>query len=164
MHAHSCVGLINTVDVSIDVSSGADASVYEGGNVDISCTSTGVPVPTNITWTFNNQPTSFLQSDVYTNYSVNSDAATHAVAVLPGSVVSTLHIVNAQYPADAGEYMCTSFNTHAGVTANSSATIPVQFIGMVWHLLLGGSAVAREGLMGHEPVLSLCGGWGIHVT
>ena len=38
-------------------------SVSEGGNVDISCTSTGVPVPT-ITWTFDNQETNFSKTNI----------------------------------------------------------------------------------------------------
>ena len=117
--------MIPAVDVITYVSSEVDASAYEGGNINISCTSTGVPIP-NITWTFNNQLTSYLQSDIYTNYSVNYNTVDYGLAVFPGSVVSTLHIVNAQYPADGGVYVCTGSNED-GVT--SSATITLKFLG-----------------------------------
>ena len=115
-------------DATTSVSSGDGVvSVSVGGNVDISCTSTGVPVPT-ITWTLNNQETNFSQ----TNISTETDIAIFGagrIEVTPGNVVSTLHIVNAQYPADDGVYVCTGSNTHAGVTTNSSAMVTVQVLG-----------------------------------
>ena len=106
------------------MSSGADAPIYEGDNRTISCTSTGIPTPT-ITWELDNQLISHLVSDVYIDYGVNYDSG----KVIPGSVVSTLHIMDAQYPADAGVYVCTGSNSYNGVTTNSSTIITVRFLG-----------------------------------
>ena len=102
-------------------------SVIEGGNVDISCTSTGVPVPT-ITWTLNNQGTNFSQTSISTDTDITILGGGN-IEVTPGNLMSTLHIVNAQYPADDGVYVCTGSNTHAGVTTNSSAKVTVQVLG-----------------------------------
>ena len=100
--------------------------------MDISCKSTGGPVPT-ITWTFNNQPTTFSQTDVTTQ------ATTHAMSqpnntfvsiVTPGNVMSTLHIVDAQYPTHNGVYTCTG-NNSVDVSANSSSVdIAIEVQGM----------------------------------
>ncbi len=76
------------------------ASVMEGTNINFTCTSTGGPVP-SILWTLNDQATNFTQTDVVTE---PTDSSTI------GSVVSTLHIVNAQYPTHFGVYTCTGTN------------------------------------------------------
>ncbi len=47
--------------------------------------------------------------------------------VTPGRVVSTLHIVNAQYPRNDGVYTCTGSNSQL----NSTANVIVQVIGTV---------------------------------
>ena len=88
--------------------------------MNISCTSTGVPVP-NITWTLNNQPTTFNDSDIVTN---TIDAAT------PGNVISTLYIVDALYPTHDGMYTCTGSNTINGVIFTSNVSISLQVQGM----------------------------------
>ncbi len=61
--------LLLLVDANTAISDGFTSmvTVVEGRDVDISCTSTGVPVPT-ITWTLNNQTTPFRQTDVSTDY------------------------------------------------------------------------------------------------
>ena len=104
----------------------------EGDNVNISCSSAGVPIPT-ITWTLRDQPTPFEQVDVQTAdivvlfvRNVNDDLVPD---VTPGSVESTLQIVNAQYPAHDGVYQCTGSNSHAGQNFSQSATITVQVQG-----------------------------------
>ena len=126
--------LLYLVDANTSVSSGDGVvSVIEGGNVDISCISTGVPVPT-ITWTLNNQTISFTQTDTPTNYqvTVTGEDTSLVTVVTPGNVVSTLHIVNAQYPANTGEYVCTGSNTHAGITIDSPSTIIIGIQGNFW--------------------------------
>lgn len=102
-------------------------SVSEEGSVDISCTSVGVPVPT-VSWTFNNLAAPFDQTDSSTDLSVRILGGGN-FELTQGSVVSTLHLVDAQYPADEGVYVCTGTNTHAGVTTTSSAMITVQVLG-----------------------------------
>ncbi len=44
-----------------------------------------------------------------------------------GKVISTLHIVNAQYPANDGVYTCTGSNSQL----NSTANVIVQVTGKV---------------------------------
>ena len=111
----------------------SSVSVSEGGSVDISCTSTGIPLPT-ITWTLRNQDTPFNQDDIPTpvdaSFVRNMDD-TFDTTIISGSVVSTLHIVSAQYPAHDGEYQCIGSNSHAGQTFTQSATITVQVLGEV---------------------------------
>ena len=100
--------------------------------MNISCSSAGVPIPT-ITWTLRDQPTPFEQIDVQTDTvvlflrDVNDDLVAD---VTPGSVESTLQIVNAQYPAHDGVYQCTGSNSHAGQNFSQSVTITVQVQGM----------------------------------
>ena len=103
--------ILLSVGANTSVSSGTDdvLTVIEGESVDISCTSTGAPVPT-ISWTFGDLMTSFRQTDSPT----------------PGSVVSTLHLVNTSYPAHDGVYVCTGSN----VLMSSSASITVLVLGM----------------------------------
>ena len=106
------------------MTSDPQVSVLEGGSIDISCNSTGGPIP-SITWTINNQNTNFSQSDVVTNPVIN----TNPVITTTGYTVSTLHIVNAQYPTHNGMYTCTGTNTISGTQQTSSANITVQIQG-----------------------------------
>ncbi len=108
------------------MTSDSQVSVPEGGSIDISCNSTGGPIP-SITWTINNQNTNFSQSDDVTNPIFN----TNPVTTTPGYTVSTLHIVNAQYPTHNGVFTCTGTNTISGTQQTSSASITVQVQGMV---------------------------------
>ena len=133
---NSVLHFLYTVGPSTSVSSKADVvSVSEGGSVDISCTSTGVPVPT-ISWTLNNMATPFNRTDSFTDHSVFIQRA-GSVAITAGRVVSTLHIVNPLYPADEGVYVCIGLNTHARVTSNSSDMIRVQVLGMFIIMIVG---------------------------
>ena len=109
--------------------------IDEGQSVNVSCNSTGIPTP-NITWTFNNQTTSFTQTDVYTDINVTITGES-AVEVTQGNVVSTLHIVNLQYPSTTGDYVCSGSSNRAGatsssaiITVNTSKYLPIiNFIG-----------------------------------
>ena len=99
--------------------------------MNISCSSTGAPIPT-IIWTLWDQPTPFEQIDVQTDTvilfvrDVNDDLVAD---VTPGSRESTLQIVSAQYPAHDGVYQCTGSNSHAGQNFSQSVTITVQVQG-----------------------------------
>ena len=119
-----CIG---TVIANTSVSSGANVTVSEGGSVNISCTSIGSPVPT-ISWTLNNQMTRFTKTDLSTEPSVAVTTPPN-FAVTDGRAESTLQIVDTQYPADDGVYVCTGSNTHDGVTTSTSAMITVQVSG-----------------------------------
>ena len=100
--------------------------------MDISCKSTGGPVPT-ITWTFNNQPTTFSQTDVITQVTteaVRQPDGFFVSIVTSGNVISTLHIVDAQYPTHDGVYTCTG-NNSINASDNTSINITVQVQGML---------------------------------
>ena len=110
---------------AVDASGGASVvTVSEGGSVDISCTSTGVPAPT-ITWRLNNQTVPFNQTDVTTptDVTVNNFMVD---TITNGSVVSTLHIVNPQYPAHDGVYECIGDNSNKGSVPPGIANITLQ--------------------------------------
>ncbi len=124
--------LLLLVDANTTISDGFTnmVTVVEGGDVDISCTSTGVPVPT-ITWTLNNQTTPFSQTDVSTDFSIRieRDSSSNLVPVITsGNLVSTLHIVNAQYPSHDGVYECTG-DSDTGGTSSHTITLTVQIPG-----------------------------------
>ena len=114
------------------ITSNSTLVLSEGENVNISCSSAGVPIPT-ITWTLQDQPSTFEQIDVQTDIvvlyvrDVNDDLVPD---ITPGSLESTLQIVNAQYPAHDGVYQCTGSNSHAGQNFSQSITITVQVQGM----------------------------------
>ena len=73
----------------------------EGDNVNISCFSAGVPIPT-ISWTLRDQPTPFEKTDLQADIDirlVRNDNGDLVADITPGSLESTLQKVNAQYPA-----------------------------------------------------------------
>ena len=118
------------VDASTIINGGASVvTISERGSVNISCTSTGVPAPT-ITWRLNNQATPFNQTDVTTPADVKIDNNFMVDTIINGSVVSTLHIVNAQYPAHDGVYECIGDNSNGGSAPPSIANITVQVQGI----------------------------------
>ena len=132
MNSYSIIPSMPIDGANTTVTSGAGVVVLsEGDNVNISCSSAGVPIPT-ITWTLQDQPTPFEQIDVQTNtvvLLVRNDNEALVADVTPGSLESTLQIVNAQYPAHDGVYQCTGSNSHAGQNFSQSVTITVQVQG-----------------------------------
>ena len=110
-----------------------NVTVSEGNSVDISCKSTGGPVPT-ITWIFNNQPTTFSQTDVITQVTTETVRQPNdffVSIVTPGNVISTFHIVDAQYPIHDGVYTCTGNNSMVASDNTSSVNITVEVQGML---------------------------------
>ena len=89
--------------------------------MNISCTSTGGPVPT-ITWTLNNQPTTFSQTDIIINA---IDTMT------PGIMISTLHILNIKSPTHGGVYTCNGSNIVSGSVYASSVSIILEVQGLL---------------------------------
>ena len=92
--------------------------VLEGNDININCTSIGGPTP-SVRWTFNNYST-FNHADVVIPPQRGTDSG-----VTLGTVISTLHIVNAQYPSNEGVYTCTGSNSEF----NSTANVIIQVIG-----------------------------------
>ena len=103
--------------------------VLESKDVNISCTSTGSPVPI-ITWTINNQPTTFSQTDNITRAVVTEPDGTFVSIITPGYVISTLNIVDSQYPTHDGVYTCTGINTMDASDNTSSVNITIQVQGI----------------------------------
>ena len=104
--------------------------IFEGNSVDITCTSSAEPYPI-VFWTLRDQPTPFNQTDVTTErrLTLSEDFGGLELFIRRGQVDSTLHIVNAQYPADNGVYMCTGMNYHAGENMTHSEIITVHVQG-----------------------------------
>jgi hypothetical protein len=116
-----------TFEADTRVDRGANmASVREGGNLRISCTSIATPIPT-ISWTFNGQVTHLDR--IYTSLDPKVTTEGHRIiSVTPGRVNSILLVMNIQYPTDAGVYTCTG-STHHGKKRTSSATLSVEVLG-----------------------------------
>ena len=130
--SHSSVHSIHflAVDPNTTIVGSSVVRVVEGGSVNISCISTGVPVPI-ITWKLNNLITSFSQTDVSTDFSarlIRQQDQTLAPEVTSGNIVSTLHIENIQYPAHNGVYECTGTDPD-NTSVSSTAMITVQVEG-----------------------------------
>lgn len=107
------------VDVNTSLLSEAYVAVYEGENVNISCLSIGISVPT-ISWTLNGQPTSFKQVDESRN------ASSFMGGYIPGSRLSTLQLVDVKYPADQGIYVCNGSNFHT----TSAVMVALEIFGV----------------------------------
>ena len=120
----------NTVDASTTANNGSLVRVVEGESVTISCTSTGAPVPT-ITWTFNTQPVQIIPTKVVTESQamlVRTNPNDFISDIVVGNIMSSISIVNAQYPEDDGEYTCIGTNDIQMMNC-SSAMITVQVVG-----------------------------------
>ena len=102
-------------------------TVHEGGSVDISCTSTGSPIPT-ISWELHGLPTPFPQTDSVTPFQVDIPEFGD-FSFTPGNTNSRLSITNASFPAHNGEYICTGHNSHRGTESSTYSNITVQVWG-----------------------------------
>ena len=117
------------VDPNTTIVGSSVVTVVEGESVNISCISSGVPVPI-ITWKLNNLITSFSQTDVSTDFSVRliRQGETLVPEFISGNIVSTLHIENTQYPAHNGVYECIGTDPD-NTSVFSTAMITVQVEG-----------------------------------
>ena len=118
--------MIFTVGANTSVSNTSVIIGSGGGN--ISCTATGVPIPT-ITWDWNDtnqSSTPLMQYDVITENSLEMDG--NDTIIIKGNIVSTLFIVNPIYPDDEWNYVCTATSDHS----NSSIVIRVQILGNMY--------------------------------
>ncbi len=123
---------ISSVDATTTYLSTSTFVIFEGGSADISCRSVGAPVP-SITWEVNNQTTDFEQTDTETPFvaTLTGTIGNRVVDVTPGSIESSLHIVNATYPDHDGVYTCIGTNSDDLIVASSSAFITVQVNGQL---------------------------------
>ena len=132
--SHSSVHSIHflTVDPNTTIVGSSVVTVVEGESVNISCISTGIPIPI-ITWKFNNLITSFSQTDVSTDFSVRliRQGGILVPEMTSGNIVSTLHIDNTQYPAHNRTYECigTDPDNPDNTSVSSTAMITVQVEG-----------------------------------
>ena len=109
----------------------SNVALSEGNNANITCSSSGEPYPT-ISWTLRDQSTRFDQTDITTErliLRVRNAQDELVPEFTSGSTLSTLHIVNAQYPADNGVYQCTGLNYHGGENFTHTEEIIVQVQG-----------------------------------
>ena len=117
-----------TVDPNTTIVGNSVVRVVEGGSVNISCISTGVPVPI-ITWKLNNHIASFSQTDVSTDFSarVIRQGGTLVPELTSGNIVSTLHLENTQYPAHNGVYECIGMDPdNTSVSSTAIITVKVE--------------------------------------
>ena len=98
-------------------------TVVEGNDVDISCTASSNPLPSNTVWLFGENLTSFTQTDT-TEYKTAYVPSTGVFSFSEGNITSTLHITGAVYPTHSGIYTC-SFTTDT-TTLNDTITVEVQ--------------------------------------
>ena len=103
------------------------ATVLEGESVDISCTSSGNPIPT-ISWELRGSPASFPQKDAVTNF--HADVPKFGeFNFTAGSITSVLTITGANYPEHEGTYKCIGRNSHREVESNVYSNITVHVLG-----------------------------------
>ena len=104
-------------------------TVQEGDSVNITCFSSGNPVPT-ISWYLGDSLAPFSQSDTVTNFTSIRGGSPGVFTFTEGSITSVLQITNPTYPAHGGVYTCVGLNSHRGRDSTSNATITVQVQGM----------------------------------
>ena len=122
------------VNANTTSNSGANVTVMEGNSVVISCTSFGAPVPT-LTWFFDGMIAPFTSVEITSSESdfmlVRSDPNDQNSPLVPdrlSNIVSSLEIVNAQFPTNDGVYTCSGTNDNQENDV-SNATITVQVVG-----------------------------------
>ena len=107
-------------------------TILEGGSANISCASTGNPIPT-ISWELRGSTAPFQQSNRVSDYQATA-IGNQQLSFTQGNVSSVLQITSAAYPAHSGQYTCVGFSSHGGRSRTSHATITVDVQGMVCNL------------------------------
>ena len=102
-------------------------TIQEGDSVNITCFSSGNPVPT-ISWYLGDSLAPFPDWDSAEEFQavVTGQTGIGQFAFTEGNITSVLQITNAVYPAHDGVYTCVGLNSHRGRDSTSNATITVQ--------------------------------------
>lgn len=124
-------GNISLLDNALTSTPEESLTIIEGQDVNITCTSTGIPIPT-ITWTVSNGAV-HPQTDLTYDYSIASFGG-GSFEINPGMIISYLFIEDLEYLTDDGvEYTCTGSNAYGEDSASSSALITLHVLGMQRH-------------------------------
>ena len=117
-------------------------TALEGNSTDleISCTSSGNPIPT-ISWELDGFPAPFPWSNTVTHYPPTVPNFGE-FSFTTGSVTSELKITGVN-TSHEGEYTCTARNSHRGVESSSSSTITVHVLGEFQHNIIDTSLIPR---------------------
>ena len=107
-------------------------TIQEGDSVNITCFSSGNPVPT-ISWYLGDSLAPFPDWNSVEEFQavVTGQTGIGQFAFTEGNITSVLQITNAVYPAHDGVYTCVGLNSHRGRDNTSNATITVQ-VGTYW--------------------------------
>lgn len=117
--------LLSHTGVPTTINLNGTVTLQEGDSVSIICVSAGNPIPT-ITWYLRGSLAPFSQNDTVNPF--QGEITDTQFMFIEGNVTSELKIMNATYPAHAGEYTCVGLNSYRGENS-SHATITVEVEG-----------------------------------